>query len=151
MDSVRNRLEKPLREAPEKVVPTDSRRVALASGPTMSTRQQADFAGSQHEIIVRPTAERTTAASCDFGNGDGFSRVRDRVEITQAMKPEVAGPKTTSQLVTDALAEFNRRQAEEAAAEARAYATGKKVDAYQRKIAEAIAEAKAADARLRGK
>jgi hypothetical protein len=65
------------------------------------------------------------------------------------MKPE-ARPKTTS-LGEAGLAEHNRRKAEEAAAEARAFATGKKVDAYQRKIAEAIAEAKAADARLRGK
>jgi hypothetical protein len=76
--------------------------------------------------------------------------VRGRQLVAEATKPEATRPQTASQLAAkQGLAEFNRRQAEKTAAEARAFATGKKVDAYQRKIAEAIAEAKAADARTR--
>ena len=110
MGSVRERIERESREAPEITVPTRDRRTALTSNPTMSTRMQADFAASQNEVTVRST-ERTTAASCDFGNGDSFSRVRDRIAVTEAMKPEVARPKTASQLAADAgLAEYNRIQ-----------------------------------------
>jgi hypothetical protein len=129
-----------------------SRRVALSAGGSVSTRQ----AEERRNDVANPEGtvhrEVTSSASCDFGNADSFSRVRDRLSLAAEMKPE-ARPKTDAELVADAsLADYHKRQAEKVQEEARAFATGKKVDAYQRKIAEAIAEAKAAaDARLRGK
>jgi hypothetical protein len=91
MGSVRERLdrEREAREAPEKIAPTDNRRVALTGGPTLSTRQQADLVASQNEVTVRPT-ERTSAASVQYEVG-GFSRVRDRQSIAAdaaAAKPQ---------------------------------------------------------------
>jgi hypothetical protein len=148
MNSVRQRLEREL-ETPEVVVPTTNRRTALTSGPTLSTRQSADFAASQNEVTVRPT-ERTSAASCDFENGDGFVRVRDRMSLAAEMKPEVAQGKTATQFASDAgIAEHNQRQAEKAAEEARAYATGKKVNVVEKQIAEAKAKVAAEAARQR--
>lgn len=149
MNSVRDRVERPLREQPEQIVETGTRRVALgASGPTMSTRMQADFAASQNEVTVRPR-EVTSSASVQYEIG-GFSRTRDRMEAEAASKPEAMRPKTDAELAGEAgIAEHQKRQAREAAAEARAYATGRKVDGYQRMIDEARAACAAEDARRR--
>jgi hypothetical protein len=150
MGSVRERIDRELREAPEVVVPTSNRRVALAAGGSVSTRQTQERRNDAANPEVAAPREVTSSASCNFGNADSFSRVRDRLAVTEAMKPEDAGPKTASQLAADAsLADYHKRQAEKAAEEARAYATGKKVDAYERKIAEARAAVAAEDARRR--
>ena len=72
------------------------------------------------------------------------------MQVEAASRPEAKRPKTDAELAAEqGLAAHNQRQAEEAAAEARAYATGKKVDAYQRTIDEAKAKVAAESARLR--
>jgi hypothetical protein len=147
--SVRARLEREL-ETPEIVVPTSNRRVALAAGGSVSTRQTQERRNDAANPEVVAPREVTSSASCDYGNGDSFSRVRDRLAVTEAMKPETAGPKTVSQLAADAsLADYHKRQAEKAAEEARAFTTGKKVNVVERQIAEAKAKVAAEAARQR--
>jgi hypothetical protein len=148
MGSVRERREREL-ETPEIVVPTSNRRVALAAGGSVSTRQTQERRNDANNPEVAAPREVTSSASVGFEQGS-FSRVRDRQVVAEAMKPEVAQPKTAIQIAGDAgIAEHNQRQAAKTQEEAQAYATGKKVDAYERKIAEARAAVAAEVARQR--
>lgn len=144
MGSVRDRVERQLKEAPEVVMPTPVRRTALTSNPTMSTRTAADFAASQNEVTVRST-ERTSAASCDFGNGDGFSRTRDRQAAVEATKPEAARPKTQAEIDAEGWYEYemNRIRRQEQDEQARIAAQQKR-QADERAAADARRQAEAA-------
>jgi hypothetical protein len=112
MSSVRQRIEREQREAAEKLASTSTRRVALgASGPTISTRQRADLADAQHEVLEPSPHTRT--GGTDFMGG-GFSRVRDRQSAT-ADAIEAARPRPRTQAEIDAdeyLALETRRRAE---------------------------------------
>jgi len=113
MNSVRDRVERPLREQPEELAGVaDTPRIALgASCPTMSTRQREQLAADQNEVVLPSTR---SAGGTGFLSGD-MVRVRDRQVATEAMKPEPLRPKTPSELAADAgLADYNRRQAAKA-------------------------------------
>jgi hypothetical protein len=120
-----------------------NRRVALAAGGSVSTRQAEERKHDAANPEGTVHREVTSSASVQYEVG-AFIRTRDR-QAVEATKPEVARLRTPEQQAADAeLARWKQRQAEKAAEEARLYASGKKVDAQQRRIAEAIAEAKAA-------
>jgi hypothetical protein len=145
MGSVRERLEREL-ETPEIVVPTSNRRVALAAGGSVSTRQTQERRNDAANPKVVPTREVTSSASVQMEIG-GFSRVRDRLAVTEAMKEPALQP-TASQLAADAsLADYHQHQAAKTQEEAQAYATGKKVNVVERQIAEAKAKIAAEVAR----
>ena len=138
MGSVRERIEHDQRHAAEKIVPTSGHRTALSAGGSVSTRQTQERRNDAANPEVAVHREVTSSASCDFGNADSFSRVRDRLSLAAEMKPESAGPKTASQLAADAsLADYRQHQAAKTQEEAQAYATGKKVNVVERQIAEA--------------
>jgi hypothetical protein len=110
MDSVRDRIERPLREAPEQLAGVaDTPRVSLgAAGPTLSTRQREQLAADQSETVEASPHTRVGGTGAMTGN---MVRVRDRQVATEAMKPEPPRPKTPSELAAEAgLAEYNRRQ-----------------------------------------
>ena len=114
MGSVRDRVERELREAPEQIVETACRRVALgASGPTLSTRQREQIAADQSEVLE--ASPHTRSGSTDFMSGN-LSRVRDRQVVTEAMRPESLRPKTESELAGEAGLAMHERWAREAKA-----------------------------------
>ena len=113
-----------------------------------STRQNAD----RKQLESAPEAEASqytrSGLTGDAYENAAYRSVRDR-QVIDANKPAGAPLSPETRLSDLYLAQHNQRLAETAAKEAEAYATGKKVNAQERRIAEAIAEAKAADARLR--
>lgn len=112
MGSVRDRIERSLREAPEQIVETGTRRVALgASGPTMSTRQKEQLAADANEVLTPSPYTRT--GGTDFMSGN-LSRVRDRMVTAEIRQPEPARPKTPSELAMDAGLAMRERWAAEA-------------------------------------
>ena len=128
---------------------TSVHRTALGAGGSVSTRQAQQMRDDEASPEIIPVRQVTSSASVGMEQGV-FSRVRDRQVVTEAMKPEPPRPKTASELAGEAgLAEHKERQAREAAAEARAYATGRKVDGYQRMIDEAKAKVAAEALRQR--
>jgi hypothetical protein len=135
MGSVRERLERPLREAPEQTAGVaDTPRVALgASGPTMSTRMRDQMALDATEVVT-PSPHTHTGAT-DYMSGN-MSRVRDRQVLTEAMKPEVARPKTESELAAEAGLAMREQWAREARAKEQA-----KVSARQKRLTDEKAAA----------
>ena len=123
MNSVRQRLEREL-ETPEVVVPTSDRRVALAAGGSVSTRQTQERRNDAANPEVTVHREVTSSASVQYEVG-GFSRVRDRLSLAAEMKPE-ARPKTDAELAAEqGLADWNKRRADDEAERQRRVASGK--------------------------
>jgi hypothetical protein len=136
MSSVRERIERPLREAPEELAGVaDTPRVALgASGPTTSTRQRDQIALDATEVVT--PSPHTRCGATDYMSGN-FSRVRDRQLATDAMKPEVARrPKTEAELAADAGLAMHERWAREARQSEQA-----KIAARQKRLADEKAAA----------
>ena len=125
MGSVRERIEHDQRHAAEKIVPTSGRRTALSAGGSVSTRQTQERRNDAANPEVAVHREVTSSASCDFGNADSFSRVRDRLSLAAEMKPE-ARPKTDAELAAEqGLADWNKRRADDEAERQRRVASGK--------------------------
>jgi len=144
MSSVRQRMERLQREQePPETMVTRERRVALgASGPTMSTRQREQLAADQSEVVTSSIQTRVGGTGAMTGN---MVRVRDRVAVQEAMKPEPPRPKTPEQLAAEAGLEMHERWAREAREAEQA-----KIAARQKREAEekAAAERKARQAQI---
>ena len=133
MNSVRQRLERES-ETPEVEVPTSDRRVALAAGGSVSTRQTQERRNDAANPEVTVHREVTSSASVQYEVG-GFSRVRDRLSV--AAEATAAKPQPRPDSAASSWEAMYKRWDDEAKASEQA-----KVAARQKREADEHASAK---------